>query len=200
MGAGLGRTGTTSLKAALEQLLGGPCYHMIEVFGHPEHVPRWQAAAADPRSADWDGLFEGYAATVDWPACSFWPELTDRWPDALVLLSTRADADEWFRSTQNTIFGQFPDSADPAEVPEHLRWMVDVLGSRFTADLHDRDACVAAYEAHNDAVREATAPARLLEWSPGDGWGPLCARLGVPVPEEPFPHLNTSEEWLQNRS
>src|SRR5512139_2619631 len=101
VGAGLGRTGTLSLKLALEKLLGAPCYHMLEVFAHPEHIAVWHTAAQG-RPTDWPALFRGYAATVDWPGASFYRELMDAYPDAIVLLSTR-DPDSWWRSASATI-------------------------------------------------------------------------------------------------
>lgn len=188
VGAGVGRTGTLSLKVALERLLGGPCYHMAEVFAHPEHVVVWRDAALG-RMPDWRQLFAGYHAAVDWPACAFWPELSEAFPDALVLLSVR-DADSWWRSASGTIFP----SARRAEGP--WREMVEALfAKRFTAALDDRDACVAALERHNAEVRRRVPAGRLLEWRASEGWEPLCAALGVPVPAEPFPRVNTSEEF-----
>ena len=103
VGAGVGRTGTHSLKVALEQLLGGTCHHMVEVFAHPEEVPVW-IDAVDGRPVDWGALMKDYTAQVDWPGASFWPELAAANPDALVILSLR-DPDAWFTSCTNTIFG-----------------------------------------------------------------------------------------------
>lgn len=189
VGAGLGRTGTLSLKLALERLLGGPCYHMMEVFAHPEHVAVWQAAARG-RAVDWRALFSGYRAAVDWPAASFWPELMKLFPDALVLLSVR-DADSWWRSAHDTIF-----PASRQAPPEWRAMLDDIFAARFTSRLDDRDTCIAAFERHNTAVREGVPRARLLEWRASDGWDPLCAALGLPVPAEPFPRANTTEEFL----
>src|SRR5689334_21669268 len=189
IGAGLGRTGTYSLKLALERLLGGPCYHMAEVFAHPEHVPHWHAAARG-RMPDWNALFAGYVATVDWPAASFWPELVRAFPEAVVLLSVR-DPESWWESAHETIFTAI------ARGPEDWRAMVDDLfAARFTSALDDRAACIAAFERHNAAVRKAVPSSRLVEWRAADGWGPLCATLGVPVPREPFPRANTREDFL----
>ncbi len=189
VGAGLGRTGTYSLKLALERLLGAPCYHMAEVFTHPEHVPDWHAAS-EGRMPDWNRLLAGYAAAVDWPSSAFWPELSEAFPDALVVLSVR-DPEAWWRSTQATIFS----ALDSVPSPE-WRAMIDALfTARFTTAIKDHDACVAAFERHNAEVRAAVAPERLLEWQASQGWEPLCAALGLPVPEEPFPHVNTKEEW-----
>src|SRR3712207_228473 len=103
IGAGFGRTGTMSLKVALEELGFGPCYHMIELFGHPEHVELWETASQG-KPVDWEKLFSGYRATTDWPACSFYGELMQRYPNAKVILTVR-DPDRWYESTYNTIYG-----------------------------------------------------------------------------------------------
>ena len=193
VGAGLPRTGTTSLKEALTTLLGGPCYHMFELFGHPEHLPAWQAAT-DGEPADWDAVFAGYRAAVDWPTSAFWPELSAHHPDALVLLSTRASPDVWWRSASSTVFPAMRSSPGPDESP-WTRMVLGMVERRFTAEFDDEDAAVAAYERHNAAVREGVPSEQLLEWKPGDGWQPICERLGVAVPDEPFPHSNTGDEF-----
>lgn len=188
IGAGQGRTGTMSLKLALERLLGGRCYHMVEVFQNPSHFGLWTAAARGER-VDWDALFAGYTAAVDWPASAFWREISEAYPDAIILLSTR-DAKAWWKSAHATIF------APEREPPPPMRTMLDALmASRFTANVHDEAAAIAAYEKHNANVRATAPKERLVEWTPSDGWGPLCKALGVPVPSEPFPHANTTEEF-----
>jgi hypothetical protein len=188
IGAGLGRTGTTSLKVALSRLLGGPCYHMYEVIQHPEHVSFWHAAVrGDTR--DWDALLHGYAAAVDWPASAFWRELAEAYPDALILLSTRS-AESWWASASETIF------AMRGRVEDARAAMIrDLLSRRFTDRLDDREAAMAAFEAHNADVRASAPRDRLVEWTTADGWGPLCDALGVPVPDEPFPRVNTRDEF-----
>ena len=189
IGAGLGRTGTLSLKLALEKLLGAPCYHMVEVFTRPDHVAAWHGAAKG-QPTDWPALFRGYAAVVDWPACSFYRELMDVYPDAVVLLSTR-DAESWWRSAHATIFPSIRNA------PEAWRAMVEgIFAARFTDRLEDRDACIAAYERHNAEVRRSVPSHRLVEWTASDGWGPLCNALSLPVPAEPFPHANSTEDFL----
>jgi hypothetical protein len=189
IGAGLGRTGTMSLKLALERLLGGPCYHMVEVFPRPEHFGHWTAAARG-EPVDWRALFEGFEAVVDWPASAFWSELAVAYPDALVLLSTR-DSASWWKSANDTIFRVMQEQSD---APVH-KMMSAVVAARFTSALGDRDAAIAAYENHNARVRATVPRGRLLEWSPGDGWAPLCEALRIPIPEAPFPHANTTEEF-----
>ena len=193
VGAGVGRTGTHSLKLALEQLLGGRCYHMMEVFGNAEHIPLWRQAAAG-QAVDWDRLFDGYDAAVDWPAAAFWEPIAAAYPDAVVLLSTRDSAETWWKSANGTIFEVTRRAAPPGLEDFGAMWQ-EVASRGFTERFDEREPAIEAYEAHNAAVREAVPADRLLEWQPGDGWEPLCARLGVPVPDEPFPHVNTSEDF-----
>ncbi len=191
VGAGVGRTGTHSLKIALEQLLGGPCHHMLEILGDPTQASGW-IDAIEGRPVDWSTMPVGYVSLVDWPGCSFWPELSAANPDALVLLSVR-DPESWYRSASNTIFQSFD------KVPPELQpWMEAVrklFGDRFSDRLEDPGAMIDAYERHNWAVRQAIPSTRLLEWEPGDGWDPICDRLGVDVPSEPFPVTNTTDEF-----
>ena len=189
IGAGMGRTGTMSLKLALERLLGGPCYHMIEVFPRPAHFGLWTAAGLG-KSVDWHALFDGFVAAVDWPAAAFWPEIAEAFPEAIILLSTRP-SEAWWKSASETIFA-------PRETPvppPMADMLAAVLSNRFTANRTNKDEAIAAYERGNANVR-ATAPrSRLVEWTPGDGWAPLCKALGVPVPADPFPHANTTDEF-----
>jgi hypothetical protein len=191
IGAGVGRTGTHSLKVALEQLLGAPCYHMLEVFMHPEDIPAWHDAMVD-KPVDWPALFDGYDATVDWPGGAVWQEIAAAYPDAKILLSTRRSADEWWKSASNTIFDGIEErmaAGDP--------WleMAMAMIRRLSPDFPDKDAMKAAYEAHNANVRATVPPDQLIDWQPQDGWAPLCAALDVPVPDEPFPVTNTTEEF-----
>jgi hypothetical protein len=184
-----------SLKHALETLLGAPCYHMLEVMAHPEHIAPWHAAARG-EAVDWSALLDGYAAAVDWPPCAFWPELAEAFPDALILHSTR-DPESWWESADQTIFPVLR-KPPPAEPPFFREWhamVLDLMASRFTPDLDDREACIAAARRHDARVR-ATAPAeRLLIWQPSEGWEPLCRALDLPVPDEPFPRRNSREEF-----
>jgi hypothetical protein len=193
VGAGVGRTGTLSLKTGLEQLLGAPCYHMIEVFGRPEHVPLWREAA-EGGPVDWGVLLDGYAATSDFPACLFWPEILDANPDATVVLSTRADSSAWWESASQTIFA-IDGTALPAEMSDWFEMWRAVSSARFTPDWTDEAAARVAYERHNAEVRASVPSGRLVDWVPADGWGPLSAAMGVDAPDTPFPHLNTREDF-----
>jgi hypothetical protein len=199
VGAGLGRTGTHSLKLALETLLGGTCYHMTEVFGRPDDPPVWQAAF-EGQATDWNAFFADFTATVDWPSGGLWEPIADAFPDAAVLLSER-DADSWWKSASQTIFeAGDPDRErlpDGRGMPPNPAWeaMSRVMLAEFCPDWRNEDAAKAAFLAHNDAVRATVDPARLIEWNPGDGWGPLCAGLDLEVPDTPYPHVNTTAEF-----
>jgi hypothetical protein len=197
VGAGLGRTGTHSLKVALEQLLGGPCYHMVEVFGRPDDIPVWHRAMHG-EMPDWDTFLAGYVAGVDWPISAFWRETSAAFPDAVVLLSTRSSSDAWWTSANDTIFqvtarGAGANILDTGDA--QVAMARDMLARQFTPDWNDPTAAKRAYELHNETVRATVPPERLVDWQPGDGWEPICAALGVAVPDAPFPHVNTTEEF-----
>ncbi len=193
VGAGVGRTGTHSLKVALEQLLGGTCHHMLEVFAHPDEVPVW-TDAIDGKAIDWGDLMKDYTAQVDWPGASFWPELSAANPNALVILSTR-DPDAWFTSCSNTIFAGIEVMAEQGN--EWMAAMMRLFGDRFSDKIGDRAAMTDAFQRHNEAVRAGVPNERLLEWTASDGWEPICERLGVPVPEAPFPKVNSTAEFRE---
>ena len=199
VGAGLGRTGTASLKQALELLTGGRCYHMFEVFQHPDDVAVWhEAVRGGP--VDWDALMGDYSASVDWPAAAYWSELAELNPDAIVLLSTRSSPEVWWGSMQKTIVQALTEPLpEPDPVVERHRAMVhELLERRLTPDWREPAAAMAAYQRHNERVRREAPAERLLDWQPGDGWEPICAAMGVPVPEQPFPHENSSEQFRGN--
>jgi hypothetical protein len=204
IGAGFGRTGTMSLKVALEELGFGPCYHMSEVFARPEHVELWRAAAQG-KEVDWEQIFGGYRATVDWPACSFYGELMEKYPDAKVILTVR-DPQRWYESAYNTIYTMTRTaSTSPVfylaslvlprakgmkrarQMIEEIVWERDLDG-RF----EDREYAIETFERHNEKVEQSVSPEKLLVYEVKEGWGPLCEFLGVEVPDKPFPQLNDS--------
>lgn len=195
IGAGLGRTGTTSLKLALEQLVGGTCYHMLEVRERPADPDIW-ADAYEGLPPDWESFLDGYTAAVDWPSAPFWHELSEAFPEAPILLSVR-DPDEWWVSVSRTIFRAMETYFEPDAPDDGWTRMGRAMLNRFTPEWRDEAHAKAAFVAHNEHVR-ATAPAgRLLEWGPGDGWTPICTALGLDVPDQPFPHVNTNAEARQ---
>jgi hypothetical protein len=194
IGAGLGRTGTLSLKLALEQLGFGRCYHMMEVFQRPQAPQQW-LDAAEGRPVDWEAVFEGYQSSVDWPGAEFYALHARMYPDAKVILSVR-DADKWFDSTQATIFANPTFEGSP---PVWQAMAQALIGAKFNGNLTDRKHCIEVYNRHNDEVRRTIPAGRLLEFEAKNGWAPLCAFLGVPVPETPYPSVNSTDEFKANR-
>ena len=190
IGAGFGRTATASLKFALETLLKAPCYHMSEVLGKAGQVDLWLDAANG--NADWDAIFDGYAATVDFPASNYWRELAEKYPDAKVLLSLR-DPEKWFASTQETIFS--PTLQKFQEGTKWGRMIKATIDDHLGGQMNDRGSLIEAFNSHNEAVRSAFGDDRLLVFEAKHGWSPLCSFLGVDEPSEPFPHVNSKEEF-----
>ena len=193
LGVGLGRTGTLSLKLALEQLGFSPCYHMVEVFKDPKAPSFWAAAAEDRASADWDHIFDGYQATVDWPAATFWRELAQAYPQAKLILTVREE-EAWFASTQATIFQKsYEDQPD-----EFHQMLAKVIGRLFDQKLHDKERVLDVYRRHNEAVQQAIPPERLLVYNVAEGWAPLCRFLGVAAPDAPFPRVNSRDDFVRH--
>lgn len=193
IGAGFGRTGTHSLKLALETLGFGPCYHMAEVFEHPGHAEAWHALA-DGRSRDFDSVLAGYRSAVDFPAAYFWRELAAANPDARIILTER-DETAWFDSVQNTIFERLKADPETARFPAQLRMAYHIVVDLTFGGHLDKDHAMAAYRRHNAEVRKAIPRERLLVFEGSMGWAPLCEFLGVAVPDEPYPKTNTTEEF-----
>jgi hypothetical protein len=200
IGAGLGRTGTLTLKTALEMLGFGPCHHMVEVLANPEQVPFWNRAA-DGEPVEWEDVFGGYNAMVDWPGCHFYAELAERYPDAKVVLSKR-DPERWYESMSETILksmAQMGFEQHKAVPADHPMRFGGVIISQQTFDFdYGKDNVIAAFERHVENVRKTIPPERLLEFEAADGWEPLCAFLGVPVPDEPFPRTNSRDEFWEH--
>ncbi|MEZ5985909.1 MAG: sulfotransferase [Hyphomonas sp.] len=193
---GFGRTGTMSLKLALDQLGYWPCHHMIEVIENTDRqVLLWSDALAG--KPDFDAIYDGYAAAVDWPTAAFWKEVADYFPEAKIILSTRSP-ESWYDSISQTILASLwaPDTWPPQAVA----WfrMVEKVIERSLGDARQKDDLIAAFIAHDVAVKATIPPERLLVHEAKDGWEPLCAFLGVPVPFEPYPRANTKDEFFQH--
>lgn len=202
IGAGFGRTGTMSLKAALEQLGFGPSFHMIDLVRDPAPLPLWQAAATG-EPVDWAEVLDGWESTVDWPGCTFWAQMAETWPDAPIVLSVR-DPEAWYRSCLNSIHaakemalageleGGTEDGPDPAVIQfiNGLIW-----NGTFDGRFLERDYALEVFRRHNESVQAAVPADRLLVYEIAHGWGPLCGFLGVPVPDTPLPHLNDTASF-----
>jgi hypothetical protein len=217
IGAGLGRTGTLSLHAALERQGFAPCEHMTNCFAHPERFALWLEAARRKRAGqpiDWRPLFTGYRATVDWPGAYFWRELTAAHPEAKVILTVR-DPQRWYDSARATIYAATQArTATPAPrlLYRLVSWANPRAGNGFRTvqetvwdgtmegRFEDRNAAIRIFEEHNREVIATIPPQRLLVFDVKEGWQPLCAFLGVPVPtDEPFPHVNDAADFSRRQ-
>ena len=188
IGVGFGRTGTLSLKAALEQL-GFPCYHMVECLPRgPEHWKLWEEAHKG--HPDWEAIFEGFTATVDFPGCTSYAALAQKYPEAKFILSVR-DPLKWYKSLQDTIFA--PHWIEFLPNSEAGAYMKATINDYFDNRMHDHDHLVRRFQEHVADVRASIPPERLLVFEVSEGWQPLCDFLGTDTPEGEFPHVNDSE-------
>lgn len=200
IGAGLGRTGTLSLKTALEELGFGPCYHMQElILKHPEHVDIW-VDALHGRPVAWQPFFKDYQATVDYPGCNYYKELMAVYPEAKVILTVR-DPEKWYASAYQTVY------AISKVIPRWIGYIApqraklgEMIGEqiwkRQFGNFEDRQQSIAIFNQYNEEVKHYVPPERLLVFEVKQGWAPLCQFLGVPVPQDkPFPHLNDTAEF-----
>jgi len=198
IGAGFGRTGTLSLKSALEALGFGPCYHMMEVLDNPGHDRIW-LDALEGTVPNWTALLADYRSAVDWPSAFFWRELMVCYPSAKVILTVRDDQ-AWYESIRQTILAVLTrprgDEADGLEVHRRMTRSL-ILDHVFDGRFEDADYARAIYRAHNDRVRAEVPAERLLVYEAGAGWEPLCRFLGVVEPEQPFPHTNSRMEFRE---
>jgi hypothetical protein len=213
IGAGMGRTGTTSLKIALETLLKGPCFHFLEYGSHPELMAPWlclireMPLRSDPEQfgdvpiTRWETVMPGYVACVDEPASYYWKQLSDAFPKALVVLSLR-DADSWWDSFYALEEYHQEEMKRPELITPERREFLDFTDAVYVHHQQGISAEVekAFFETHNRRVlahaeRDPSFARRLLVWRAQDGWEPLCQALGLPVPDAPFPHANKRNEY-----
>ena len=201
IGAGFGRTGTLSMKHALEALGLGPCHHMVEVFANPRQASTW-AAGARGEAVDWEALLKDYRSIVDWPGCHFWRELALRFPQAKVLLTMR-DPEKWWASFSETILKVVtmpPPERDEDSVMGDVGPMAGyIVMKTFGGDL-GKENVLKVYRGHIETVKRTIPADRLLVYEVGQGWEPLCGFLGVPVPDMEFPRTNSREEFRDHAS
>jgi Sulfotransferase domain len=202
IGAGFGRTGTLSLKSALDELGLGPCYHMVGTRANPEHDTMWLALAKGEAS-DWRPMLNGYASTVDWPTTYFWKDLAAANPDAKIILTLR-DPEVWYRSAAATIFARMlefealradSDSVDEAR-RRHMEMVNTIVVEKTFGGSLDKDHAIQVFNAHNGDVRRSVPREKLLVYESGEGWDPLCDFLGLPVPATPYPKVNTTGDFV----
>ena len=209
IGAGLGRTGTESLKKALEQLGFGTCYHMFELMKHPEHLPEWEKLSRGEKP-DYEFLFDGYQSCTDFPAAMYYREFMEQYPEAKVVLTVR-DADKWYDSATKTILREMPSfflaiirfvglfSKTANSYPAVYHYAKRIIDRGFfEGRTHDREHTKAIFNAWNEEVKRTVPADRLLVFEVREGWEPLCRFLGVPVPSVPFPRSNDGDSFDKN--
>ena len=188
IGAGFGRTGTLSMKLALEALGFGPCHHMADVLSNPDQLAQWRNVAQG-NLPNWDSILEGYKSAVDWPTAYYWRELSKHYPDAKIILTVRSP-ESWYESFSKTILQTIGPENNP------LSFGVKIINQAiFNGRPDDRAQAIAAYEKNTMDVKAAFSADRLLTFELGDGWNPLCKFLNKPIPTNPFPKNNSKEEF-----
>jgi len=200
LGAGFGRTGTNSLKEALEILGFGPCYHMHEVAKNPCHVSIWNRAI-DEKEVDWQDLFKGYQSAVDWPTISFLPKLLHQYPHAKVVLTLR-DPEQWFESASNTIFEAMALGEKNPDITGRNRTKMSrrlILEKTFSGRYAEKEYCIKIYNQHIQDVISLVPSDKLLHYRISDGWKPLCDFLNVSVPSDHFPKTNDRKSFLSTK-
>lgn len=196
IGAGFGRTGTYSLKAALEHLGIGPCHHMSEVINDPEQIEAWSEVAKG--SPNYEGIFSGFRSAVDFPTSAYWQDLLAAMPDAKVILSHR-DAEDWYGSFSQTILPLILDKeAWPKNAVPWFEMIEKVIIGKALGGRTDRAGILEAYRANEAAARHLEAQGKALVFSVRDGWEPLCRFLGVDVPDAPFPKTNARADFFSS--
>ncbi len=196
IGAGFGRTGTLSLKFALEMLGFDACYHMLEVMQKPEHQEVWMRASRGEAN-DWHAVFDGYRASVDFPSAIFWREQLAAFPSAKILLSLR-DSDAWYKSVMNTIYPATVAARELQDAqgrPHSLLADEVIWKGVFHGRIEDEAYAKSIFEQSNQDVIDSVPADRLLVYRPGDGWQPLCGFLGVAVPEQDYPRVNSTDDF-----
>jgi hypothetical protein len=198
IGAGWGRTGTTSTLAALEELGFGPCYTFYTIMSQkPEHFERWIAAYAGERM-DWPALCTGFNSVVDWPACDFYPQLLELWPEAKIILNIR-DPEGWYKSMTDTLWSVAQMLRQGGQTPETnpLLRLVNVMmwDGTFHGRFEDKAYAIDLFESNIRRVQASLPPEKLLVFDVKEGWEPMCRFLDRPVPDKPFPRLNDTESF-----
>ena len=209
IGSGLGRTGTHSLKIALEQLGFDKCYHMMELFNNPDGITHF-IEAEEGKNTDWDKLFKGYKSAVDYPVARYYKQLIAKYPDAKVIHTVR-DPESWYKSCSETIFWaskpsfgriagmmmKLPFSSTLRKRLPILKYNGSLIDKEFGGDLKNKEQVIKHFNARTEEVKNTVPKERLLIYNVKESWEPLCKFLEVPVPSTPFPLTNTTDEFKQ---
>lgn len=210
IGSGMGRTGTHSLKLALETIGFGKCYHMAELFQHPEQLAYFEQAERGEQ-VNWEALFQphGYHSAVDYPVARYYKQLMAYYPNAKVIHTIR-DAESWYQSALQTIMWatkpslgrmlnlmvKLPFSPALRRQMPVLKFDGKLINWEFGKDYKNKAEVIRRYNKHNEEVLKTVPKEKLLIFNPKEGWEPLCNFLNVPVPDVPFPQSNSREQFV----
>jgi hypothetical protein len=208
IGTGMGRTGTYSLKLALEQLGFGKCYHMAELFENPQGLVYFEKAERG-EEVDWDTLFDGYHSAVDYPVARYYKQIIAKYPDARIIHTIR-EPESWYQSASQTIiwaskpsFGRIfklmlklPFSPELRKQMPILKFNGSLIENEFGKDYKNKDEVIKRFNQHNETVMKTIPKEKLLVFDAKQGWEPLCNFLGVPVPDAPFPQSNNRDQFV----
>jgi hypothetical protein len=207
IGTGVGRTGTHSLKLALEQLGFGKCYHMVELFQYPENLTYFEKAERG-EEVDWDKLFTGYNSAVDYPVSRYYKQIIAKYPGAKIIHTVR-DPESWYQSAMETIFWaskpsigrmlslmvKMPFSSTIRKRLPVFKYNGNLVDNVFGKDLKNKEAVIKKYNEINAETLNFIPKDRSLVYDVKTGWEPLCAFLNVPVPATPFPRSNIRDDF-----
>ncbi len=204
IGAGNGRTGTTSLKAALEILGFDPCYHMSDVFAG-SHGSFW-VRHTNKQAVDFDEIFgpKKFKASCDFPSAIFWKEQLQQYPNAKVILTIR-DPEKWYKSCCDTTFHMLPFGPYSSLGSKIAMW-ASGISEMFTQVIYrdfykcdlSKEHAIKCYKEHNEKVIAECPPEKLLIFEVSQGWEPLCTFLNRPIPSVPFPNANDTAAFKKN--
>jgi len=204
IGAGYGRTGTFSLKIALEEL-GYPCYHGREMIKNVYTDPqKWvQLYRGNITSAEMNKylISSGFKATADFPASIFWEGFFKANPNAKVILTIR-DPNKWYESLRQTIYKFTKESSIIFMFHPMARfvWPADneiLWDGYFENRFQDKEFAINKFNQHINEVKRKVPANQLLVYDVKEGWEPLCKFLNKPVPKKPFPKVNDREAILK---
>jgi hypothetical protein len=208
IGAGFPRTGTNTLRESLELLGFNKTYHMKQLLVHPENVHYWETLRATG-TTDWEGLYDGYQATVDFPCYPWYKQHMQHYPDAKVILTVRP-FENWYESFYSTIWkAQNPPEEAQAAMAEKvagdprlqqvmrvMKFAKDaIIEDHFHNRFLDKEYMEKVFNDHNEEVKNYVPADKLLVFDVREGWGPLCEFVGAEVPDEALPHTNKKEDF-----
>jgi len=201
IGTGLPRTGTASLKGALQLLGYQQTYHMDNLLNNPSQVHYW-VELFDTGSTDYDALFEGFAASTDFPGFFAYKALLKQYPDSKFILTTR-DPDIWYESIKNTVyqavtaFFQKDTPTDSMRRVEGVFQLLDryLFGQFFKGTFLDKEKTLSLVNAYLDEINAIIPADKMLIYEISEGWQPLCDFLELRVPEIEFPYKNKREDF-----